>query len=104
MNSHRESSLLIFAASLVLALCVPTARESVDRISGDRMPAIAEESVDLMSGDRVPAIAQESVDLISGEPVLEESTDLISANQTSSAPAPQKATPACRLSHYLARF
>jgi hypothetical protein len=35
MNSHRESSLLTFAASLVLALCVPISQESVDLISGD---------------------------------------------------------------------
>jgi len=86
MNSNRESRLLAFAASLVLVLCVPIAQESVDLTSGDRMPAIAQESVDLISGDRVPAIAQESVDLLSGELVSEESTNLISTDQTASAP------------------
>jgi hypothetical protein len=94
MNSHRKSRLLTFAASLVLALCVPIAQEPVNLISGNRVPAIAQESVDLISGDKVPAIAQESVDLLSGERVSEESTDLISTDQTASAPAPQKATPA----------
>jgi hypothetical protein len=94
MNSHRKSSLLPFAVSLVLALCVPTAQKSVDLISGDRMPATAQESVDLLSGDRIPAIAQESVDLLSGERAPDESTDPISTDQPASAPAPQKATPA----------
>jgi hypothetical protein len=64
MNSHRKSSLLASAASLVLVLCVPIAQESVNLISGNRVPAAAEESVDLLSGDRVTVIAQESVDLL----------------------------------------
>jgi hypothetical protein len=79
MSSHRHSSLLILAVSLVLALCVP---------------ANAQGSVDLISGDRVPLIAQESVDLLSGETVSEELADLISTDQAASAPVPQKATPA----------
>jgi hypothetical protein len=93
MNSPRKSRLLPFAASLVLALCVPTPQKSVDLISGDRMPAIARESVDLLSGERVPAIAQESVDLLSGERVSDESTGPISTDPPASTPAPQKATP-----------
>ena len=60
MNSHRESSLLTFAAYLVLALCVPIAQESVDLISGDRVPAIAQESVDLISTDQTASAPQKS--------------------------------------------
>ena len=92
MNSPRESGLVIFAASLVLTLCLPIPKDyvelvsedrvsairqdSVDLISGERVPAIAQDSVDLISGERVPAIPQDSIDLLSWAPVSEESTNV----------------------------
>jgi hypothetical protein len=109
MNSPHESGLVIFAASLVLTLCLPIPKnyvelisedrvsaipqESVDLVSGERVLAIAQDSVDLISGERVPAIPQDSIDLLSWVPVSEESINLVSADQIASTPARHKATP-----------
>jgi hypothetical protein len=64
MDLHSKFMLLAFAAFLLLTICSPAiAQESVDLLSGDRVPARAEESVDLLSGDQATAVGQKSFDL-----------------------------------------
>jgi hypothetical protein len=64
MDLHSKFRFLALSAVLLLALCSPAiAQESIDLLSGERVPSGAEESVDLLSGDQAPAIAQKSFGL-----------------------------------------